>query len=166
MIKLPSKREKPDFGIVLTPEEHLVLEHAMERVESMKGKSSIVETAGRIKLAWQLYIRFLHEEATAKAEGKDLKELQKISLERRRTLSILKLDLLRPPKPEEALSALSFDVGDSETLLQLIKRDMKRVQQTIRPHLSFKEKWENRLRKERAAKRRIQYKAKKKAARK
>jgi len=55
----------------------------MERVESMKRKSSIVETAGRIKFAWQLYIRFLHEEATAKAEGKDVKELQKISLERR-----------------------------------------------------------------------------------
>jgi hypothetical protein len=163
MIKLPKKRDKPDFGIVLTPEEQLALEYAMERVENMKGQSSIVETAGRIKFAWQLYVRFLYEEATAKAEGKDLKELQKISLERRRTLRILKLDLRRQPKPEESLSVLSFDAEYSETLLQLIARDMKRIQQAIRPHLSFEEKWENRLRKERVTKRRAQYKAKKKA---
>ena len=160
------KREKPDFGIVPTPEEQIALEHAIERAESMRGENAVLDTAQRIKFVWRLYVRFLHEEATAKAEGKGLKELQKLSLERRRTLRILKLDLRHPPKPEDALSALNVDAGYGETLLQLITRDMKRIQQTIKPHLSFEEKWEDRLRKERNARQRAQYRAKKKAARK
>jgi hypothetical protein len=159
---LQKRRTVPEFGIVLTPEEQLALDHALERVEGMKGKASLIETGDRVNFVCQLYIRFLHEEATAKAEGMTLKQLQKLSLERRKTLRILKMDLRRQPEPEDVLSALDIGTEHRETLLSLITRDIKRIQQTIRPHPSFEEKLDLIMRKERNAKQWAQYKAKRK----
>lgn len=173
MIKILGKpRVKPDFGIVLTPDEQNALERALERVKSLReknhltGKELVVGCPESIIISWTFYLQTLELEAAYKAKRGPINELQRRALTRRKFILSLKKDLKRAPRAEDLITLLNLSAEDSEILRSLVTNDIALVQQTIRPHLSFDEKWENRRRKERNAKQRAHYRDKKKAARK